>query len=70
MLATAKTVIPKGISSMLANYSLKGNIPEKFGDPRIPTIPCTIKRSYVKYDLHEGVSFMPFYLHKISILKN
>ena len=35
------------ISIMLANYSFKRGIPKKLGDPRVPTIPCSIKRNYV-----------------------
>jgi hypothetical protein len=30
------------ISTLLANYSFDGKIPEKLGDPGIPTIPCSI----------------------------
>jgi hypothetical protein len=29
---------------MLADYSFKGNLPEKRGDLGIPTIPCAIKK--------------------------
>ena len=42
-------------------------MPEKRGDPGIPTIPCYIKETYVKYalcDLGAGVSVMPFSLYK------
>jgi hypothetical protein len=52
---------------MLASYSFKGKLPEKHGDPGIPTIMCTIKGTYVKYALcylGAGVSVMPFYLYK------
>lgn len=52
---------------MLADYSFKGKLPKKCGDPGIPTIPCTIKNTYVKYalcDRGEGVSVMPFSLYK------
>jgi hypothetical protein len=52
---------------MLADYSFEGKIPEKRGDPGIPTIPCTINNNYVKYalcDLGAGVNVMPFSLHK------
>ena len=31
------------ISTMLANYTFKGGIAKKLGDPGVPTIPCTIK---------------------------
>ena len=42
-------------------------VPKKLGDPGIPTIPCSIKRNYVKTalrDLGAGVSVMPFSLYK------
>ena len=55
------------ISAMLADYSFKGKVPEKRGDPGIPTIPCQIKETYVRYalcDLGAGVSVMPFSLYK------
>jgi hypothetical protein len=55
------------ISTMLANYSFNGKVPKKLGDPGIPTIPCSIKNSYVKTalcDLGAGVSVMPFSLYK------
>ena len=46
---TNKRKIPKAeISTMLANYTLKDGVPKKLGDPGIPTIPCSIKRNYVK----------------------
>jgi hypothetical protein len=48
-IVTNKRKIPKAeISTMHANYTFKGGIPKKLGDPRIPTIPCSIKRNYVK----------------------
>ena len=63
-----KRKIPnEAITAMLADYSFKGKLPEKRGDPGIPTIPCTIKNTYVKYalcDLGAGVSVMPFSLYK------
>ena len=55
------------ISTMLANYSFKDGVPKKHGDPGIPTIPCSIKRNYVKTalcDVGAGVSSMPFSLYK------
>ena len=51
---------------MLANYTFKGGIPKKLGDPGVPTIPCSIKRNYVKTilsDLGAGVSVMPLSLY-------
>src|SRR4051812_5009711 len=52
---------------MLANYSFSGKIPQKLGDPGIPTIPCSIKKNYVRTalcDLGAGVSVMPFSIYK------
>ena len=43
-IVTNKRKVPnEEISTMLANYSFNGKIPEKLGDPGIPTIPCSIK---------------------------
>ena len=33
---------------MLANYTFKGGIPKKLGDPGVPTIPCSIKKTMLK----------------------
>jgi hypothetical protein len=55
------------ISTLLANYSFNGKVPEKLGDPGIPTIPCSIKNNYVRTalcDLGAGVSVMPFSVYK------
>ena len=42
---TNKTKIPEAeISTMLANYTFKGGVPKKLGDPGVPTIPCSIKK--------------------------
>ena len=65
---TNKRKIPEAeISTMLANYTFKDGVPKKLGDPGIPTIPCSIKRNYVKTalcDIGAGVSVIPFYLYK------
>jgi hypothetical protein len=67
-IVTNKRKIPEAeISTMLANYTFKGGVPKKLGDPGIPTIPCSIKRNYVKTalcDLGAGVSVMPFSLYR------
>lgn len=67
-IVTNKRKIPTdAITAMLAEYSFRGKMPEKRGDPGIPTIPCYIKETYVKYalcDLGAGVSVMPFSLYK------
>ena len=65
---TNKRKIPEAeISTMLPNYTFKDGVPKKLEDPGIPTIPCSIKRNYVKSalcDLGVGVSVMPFSLYK------
>ena len=64
---TNKIKIPKAeISTMLSNYTFKDGVPKKFGDPGIPTIPCSIKKHYVKTalcDLGAGVCVMPLSLY-------
>jgi hypothetical protein len=64
-IVTNKRKIPnEEISTLLANYSFDGKVPEKLGDPGIPTIPCSIKNNYVRTalcDLGAGVSVMPFF---------
>ena len=58
---------------MVASYTSKGGIPKKLGDPGVPTIPCYIKRNYVKTalcDLGSGVSVMPLSLyHRLYLNK-
>ena len=65
-IVTNKRKIPEAeISTMLANYTFKGGIPRKLGDLGVPTIPCSIKRNYVKTalcDLGAGVSVMPLFI--------
>jgi hypothetical protein len=67
-IVTNKRKIPsEAITTMLDDYSFEGKLPEKRGDPRIPTIPCTINNNYVKYafsDLGARLSVMLFYLNK------
>src|SRR3954463_15913333 len=67
-IVTNKRKIPEAeISTMLANYTFKGGIPKKLGDPGVPTIPCSIKRNYLKTalcDLGAGVSVMPLSLYR------
>jgi hypothetical protein len=67
IITNKRKILNDAITAMLASYSFEGKLPEKRGDPGIPTIPCTIKRTYVKYalcDLGAGISFMPFSLYK------
>ena len=65
---TNKRKIPKvEISTMLANYTFKDGVPKKLGYLGIPTIPCSIKRNYVKTalcDLGASVTVMHFSLYK------
>ena len=67
-ISTNKRKIPEAeISTMLPNYTFKDGVPKNLGDPGIPTIPCSIKRNYLKTalcDLGDGVSVMPFSLYK------
>ena len=61
-----RKILEAEIYTMLANYNFKGGIPKKLGDPGTPTIPCSIKRNYVKTTLcglGAGVSVMPFSLY-------
>ena len=71
---TNKRKIPEAeISTILANYTFEDGVPKKLGDPGIPTIPCSIKRNYVKTalcDLGVGVSVMSFSLYKSLDLNN
>ena len=55
------------IAHIHVNYSFKDVVPMKLGVPGIPTIPCAIKRNYVKTalcDLGAGVSVMCFSLYR------
>ena len=65
-IVTNKRKIPEAkISTMFANYTFKGGTRKKLGDPGVPTIPCSIKRNYVKTDLCDlgaGVSVMPLFI--------
>src|SRR4051812_20208283 len=71
-IVTNKRKVPnEEISTMIANYSFSGKIPEKLGDPGIPTIPCSIKNNYVKTALCElgaGARAMTLSLYKIPCL--
>ena len=71
-IVTNKRKIPEDeISTMLANYTFKSGIPKKLGDPGVPTIPCSIKRNYVRTtlcDLGAGVSVMPLSLYTVDLI--
>ena len=67
MITNKRKKLEAEIFTMLGNYTFKDGVPKKLGDPGIPTIPCSIKRNYVKTalcDLGAGISVMPFYLYK------
>ena len=67
---TNKRKIPEAeISTMLANYTFKGGIPKKLGDPGVPTIPCSIKRNYVRtaYVILEPVLVLCLSLYIIDL---
>ena len=49
-----RKILEAELSTMLDNYTFKGGLPKKLGDPRVPTIPCSIKRNYVKTALLSG----------------
>ena len=49
---TNKRKIPEAeICTILSNYTFKDGVTKKLGDPGIPTIPCFIKRNYVRIAL-------------------
>ena len=67
IITNKRKILEAKISTMLANYCFKDGVPKKLGDPGIPTIPCSIKRNYVKIalcDLGASVSVMPLSLYK------
>ena len=67
-----RKILKAEIPTMLANYTFKGGIPKKLGDPGVPTIPCSIKRNYVKTalcDLGADVSVMPLSLYRRNMNK-
>ena len=70
-IVTNKRKIPEAeISTMLANYTFKGGIPKKLGDPGVPTIPCSIKRNYVKllYVILEPVLVLCLSLYIVDLI--
>ena len=68
---TNKTKIPEAeISTMLANYTFKGGIPKKLGDPGVPTIPCSIKKTMLKllYVILESVLVLCLSLYIVDLI--
>ena len=64
-IVTNKRKIPEDeISTMLANYTFKGGMPKKLGDPGVPTIPCSIKKTMLKllYVILEPVLCLSLYI--------
>jgi hypothetical protein len=73
IVSNKRKISSEEISTLLANYSFNGKVPEKLGDPGIPTIPCSIKNNYVRTalcDFGARVSVMPFSLYKRLDLEN
>ena len=67
IITNKRKILKVEISTMLANYTFKGGIPKKLGNPGVPTIPFSIKRNYVRTtlcDLGAGVSVMPLSLYR------
>ena len=55
----------KSPQCLLIIYTFKDEVPKKLGDPVILTIPCSIKKNYVKTALCDlGASVMPFSLYR------
>ena len=67
IITNKRKILEDEIFTMLANYTFKDGVPKKLGDLGIPTIPCSIKKNYVKTalcDLGAGAGVMPFSLYK------
>ena len=70
-IVTNKRKIPEAeISTMLANYTFKGGIPKKLGDPGVPTIPCPLKETIIKllYVILEPVLVLCLSLYIIDLI--
>ena len=70
-IVTNKRKIPEAkISTMLANYTFKGGIPQKLGDPRVPTIPCSVKEIMLKllYVILEPVLVLCLSLYIVDLI--
>ena len=70
-IVTNKRKIPETeISTMLANYTFKGGIPKKLGDPGVPTIPCSIKKIMLKllYVILEPVLVLCLSLYIVDLI--
>jgi hypothetical protein len=61
-IVTNKRKIPnEEISTLLANNSFDGKVPEKLGDPGIPTIPCSIKNKGFLFSCPRVLSCTQFF---------
>ena len=70
-IVTNKRKIPEAeISTMLANYTFKGGIPKKLGDPVVPTIPCPLKETMLKipYVILEPVLVLCLSLYIVDLI--
>ena len=70
IITNKRKILEAEISTMLANYSFKDGVPKKLGDLGIPTIPCSIKRNYMKTalcDLGARVSVICLSLYIVDL---
>ena len=70
-IVTNKRKIPEAkISTMLANYTFKGGIPKKLGDPGVATIPCSIKKTMLEllYVILEPVLVLCLSLYIVDLI--
>ena len=70
-IVTNKIKIPKAeISTMLANYTFKGGIPKKLGDPGVPTYLAPLKETMLKllYVISEPVLVLCLSLYIIELI--
>ena len=70
-IVTNKTKISEAeISTMLANYTFKGGIPMKLGDPGVPTIPTPLKETMLKllYVILEMVLVLCLSLYTVDLI--
>ena len=70
-IVTNKRKIPKAeISTMLANYTFKGGIPKKLGDPGVPLYHAPLKETMLKllYVILEPVLVLCLSLYIIDLI--
>ena len=68
---TNKRKIPEAeISTMLANYTFKGGIPKKLGDPGVPLYHAPLKETMLKllYVILGSVLMLCLFLYIIDLI--